>query len=99
MYSFRERWAALDATAALLARQSPPPPADAVAGYFRVFLGLVSGARLVITPDPITYEQGNPSLAQATRFIGGKVQLTDTQQVTARRTAGRLVRASPRRTP
>ena len=65
----------------LLAGQSPPSPADVVAGYFRAFLGLVSGARLRISADPITYEQGNPSLAQATRYVGGIVQLTDTQQV------------------
>ena len=65
----------------LLAGQSQPPPADVVAGYFRAFLGLVSGARLVISAGPITYEQGNPSLSQATRYAGGKVQLTDTQQV------------------
>ena len=65
----------------MLAAQSPPPPAADVTAYATAFLGWISGARLRITADPITYEQGNPSLAQATRYAGGKVQLTDTQQV------------------
>lgn len=82
IYNFRERKAALDAAVALLAGQFPSPPAADVTAYATVFLGWISGARLRITADPITYEQGNPSLSQATRFIGGKVQLTDTQQVT-----------------
>jgi hypothetical protein len=47
-----------------------------------VFLGWVSGARLRITPAPLTYEQGTPTVAQATIIAGGIVQLTDTQQVT-----------------
>ena len=82
MYSYSERKAALDAAVTLLAGQPLPPSAAEVTGYATVFLGWVTGARLRITADPITYEQGNPSLSQATRYAGGIVQLTDTQQVT-----------------
>jgi hypothetical protein len=65
----------------LLAHQSPPPPAADVTAYATAFLGWISGGRLAITADPLTYAQGNPALSQATRHAGGKVQLTDTQQV------------------
>jgi hypothetical protein len=82
VYSFRDREAALDAAVTLLAHQPLPPTPSEVTAYATVFLGWITGARLRITPDPITYEQGNPSLSQATRFAGGIVQLTDTQQVT-----------------
>ena len=66
----------------LFEHQSTIPPTDLVLAYANVFLGWVSGARLAISADPLTYAQGNPALSQATRFIGGAVQLTDTQQVT-----------------
>lgn len=81
MYDFCEREAALDAAVALFERSPSPPPAETVLDYARLFLGWVSGARLRLTVDPITYTQGNPALSQATRFSGGNVQLTDTQQV------------------
>ena len=81
MYDFCEREAALDAAVALFERSPSPPSAETVLAYAGVFLGWVSGARLRLTVDPITYTQGNPAQSQATRYNGGKVQLTDTQQV------------------
>lgn len=82
MYPFPERAVALDAAVRLFERQEGTPPAGTVTGYANVLLGWLSGARLEITPEPLTYTQGNPAQAQATRLQGGAVQLTDTQQVT-----------------
>jgi hypothetical protein len=81
MYSFRERAMALDSAIRLFERKSLVPDPPLVLGCANAFLGWLSGARLVITADPKTYTQGSPSLSQATRYTGGTVQLTDTQQV------------------
>lgn len=82
MYPFPERAVALDAAVRLLENQSTLPSAAFVLAYANTFLGFVSGAHLKVTADPLTYQQGNPAISQATRFKGGVVQLTDTQQVT-----------------
>ena len=81
MYAFRERKAALDAAVALFSHTALPPTAELVLVYAADFLGWVSGARLHLTADPVTYTQGPAGQSQATRYTGGKVQLTDTQQV------------------
>jgi hypothetical protein len=82
LYPFPERAVALDAAVRLFEHQPTAPAPDTVTGYATTFLGWLSGARLVITADPVTYTQGNPAISQATSFRGGRVQLTDTQQVT-----------------
>jgi hypothetical protein len=82
LYSFEERTAALDAAVDLFAHQMGPASTDLILIYANTFLGWLSGARLALSADPLTYTQGNPAISQATRFIGGNVQLTDTQQVT-----------------
>ena len=81
MYTFRERKAALDAAVALLTHSAEATP-ELVVTCATDFLGWLSGARLRLTADPITYSQGDPAQHQATRYIGDTVQLTDTQQVT-----------------
>ncbi len=81
MYPFRERAVALGAAVRLLEHQSAAPLPSQVLGYANQFLAFLSGARLAVTADPMTYAQGSPSLSQATRYAGGIVQLTDTQQV------------------
>jgi hypothetical protein len=80
LYTFRQRKAALDAAVEVFP-VDPPPSADLIISYANQFLGWLSGARLVLSVDLITYQQGNPALSQATKFIGGTVQLTDTSQV------------------
>jgi len=82
MYSFRERRTALDAAVALFAGATGVPAAETVLTYATVFLGWVSGARLQVRADALTYRQGNPSISHATQYIGGKVQLADNEQVT-----------------
>ena len=85
VYSFEARKTALDAAVALFARASAvdaAPTAETVLAYATAFLGWVSGARLLVHADALTYQQGNPSISQATRYVGGKVQLADSQQVT-----------------
>src|SRR5262249_35232060 len=82
LYSFEERRTALEGAVRLLEGQTPPPTPALVLMYANDFLGWLSGARLVLAADPRTYQQGNPAISQATRYLGGNVQLTDTQQVT-----------------
>jgi hypothetical protein len=80
LYPFPERKAALDAAVELFAIRDPVASPEQVIGYANSFLGWLSGARLVISADPLTYRQGNPAISQSTQFIGGAVQLTDIQQ-------------------
>lgn len=81
MYPFRERKAALSAAVALYAHAVPPVTPETVLAAYTTLLARLSGARLKVTPDPLTYQQGNPAHSRATTYAGGKVQLTDTQQV------------------
>lgn len=82
MYPFPERATALGAAVRLFERQPTPPAPALVTGYATHFLGWLSGARLRLTADPLTYTQGDPAQHQATHYQGETVQLTDTQQVT-----------------
>jgi len=82
LYSFRERKAALDAAVAVSAQPGETATPAAVLAAATAFLGWLTGARLRVAVDPVTYTQGNPTRSQATLFLGGAVQLTDTQQVT-----------------
>lgn len=82
MYPFPERAAALDAAVRLFEFQAAPPAPGLVTSYATQFLAWLSGARLRLAADPLTYTQGNPAQHQATRYQGDTVQLTDTQQVT-----------------
>jgi hypothetical protein len=82
MYTFRERAVALTAAVRLFGGSSTALAPPLVLDCANQFLAFLSGARLVVAADPMTYTQGNPSLSQATRYTGGTVQLTDTQQVT-----------------
>ena len=82
LYSFAERRAALDAAVILFSRQRDPGP-PAVLAAANDFLAWITSARLRLRARALTFEQGDPSISQPTRYTaGGKVQLTDTQQVT-----------------
>jgi hypothetical protein len=81
LYCYEERKAALDAAVDLFARAQAPPSAETVLAYATAFLGWITGAQLRLIVDPITYDQGDPARSQPTRYNGGIVQLTDTQQV------------------
>ena len=81
MYSLPEREAALTAAVDLFADDLDTPPAETVLAYAAAFLAFISGARLRLTVDPLTYTQDDAALFQPTRYVGDNVQLSDTQQV------------------
>jgi hypothetical protein len=46
------------------------------------YFALLTGRKIVLRADPVTYEQGKPVLRDLTRYTsGGHLQLTDSQQV------------------
>jgi hypothetical protein len=80
-YSPREKEVALLAAASVYEGQPSPDPGAVLAAASR-FLAWVTSARLTLTTAPLTWEQGSPSISTPTQYTaGGKVQLTDTQQV------------------
>ncbi len=81
LYSLQERETALAAAVDVLAEALETPSPETVLAYASAFLAFISGARLRLSVDPLTYEQGT-ALHQPTRYVGDTVQLTDTQQVT-----------------